>query len=488
MKIPCFSTQRRRDAETQRKYIPGFSGQFTAGIALLESVYQYYRISSATLRPCVTCISLFLVIICSSQIARAAEVRTLTLDQALEIAAERNRDILRAREFYRQVQGRYVEERSAALPQLTLTGQLSRQQNDSQKVLTGGFIPTRQDTGGGELGLSQVVYSWGKVGAAIRAADIGFRTADERLRMARQGTHRDISTAFYDILLARELHAISRQNLEQKSRHLEEARRKYAAGVATDYDVLAAEVSVQNARPDLIRTGNQLRSTKDRLRFLLALEEDVEVAGGLDAAPETVPSYEESLAVARKRRPELEELRRQKEIAGELVTIANADDKPRLDIKGGYGRRWLEAGDARGDGQDWNVGLYLSFPFFDGLKTRGKVAQAESERHALEIDEAKQTDAISLEIRDALNHVREAQEIVTALTGTVAQAERLLTMAEKGYELGVKIRLEVDDAELNLNQARGNLALARRDYLAALVNLKWTTGVLGEGGLPASVP
>ncbi|RII29221.1 MAG: TolC family protein [Geobacter sp.] len=419
---------------------------------------------------------------------KAAEVRTLTLDQALEIAAARNRDILKAREFYKQVQGKYMEERSAALPQITLTGQLSRQQNDSQKILTGGFIPTRQDTGGAELGISQVVYSWGKVGAAIRAADIGFRTADERLRMARQGTYRDVSTAFYDILLARELHAISRQNLEQKSRHLDEAQRKYTAGVATDYDILAAEVSVQNARPDLIRTGNQLRSTKDRLRFILALEEDVDVVGALELTPAGLPSYEESLAIARKHRPELEELRRRKEIAGELVTIANADDKPRLDIKGGYGWRRLAAGDARGDGQDWNVGLYLSFPFFDGLKTRGKVAQAESELHALEIDEAKQADAISLEIRDALNHVREAQEIVTALTGTVEQAERLLIMAEKGYELGVKIRLEVDDAELNLNQAKGNLALARRDYLAALVNLNWTTGVLGEGNVPASSP
>ena len=61
-------------------------------------------------------------------------------------------------------------------------------------------------------------------------------------------------------------------------------------------------------------------------------------------------------------------------------------------------------------------------------------------------------------------------------------------MAEQGYELGVKIRLEVDDAELNLNQAKGNLALARRDYLAALVNLNWTTGVLGEGNVPDLAP
>jgi HAE1 family hydrophobic/amphiphilic exporter-1 len=137
-------------------------------------------------------------------------------------------------------------------------------------------------------------------------------------------------------------------------------------------------------------------------------------------------------------------------------------------------------GDGTGDGQVWSLGLNLSFPIFDGLKTRGKVAQAESERRSLRLDEAKLLDAVSLEIRDAVNAVREAEEIVRALSGTVVQAERLLSMAEKGFELGVKIRLEVDDAELNLLQSRGNLARARRDYLAARVNLERVMGVLGE--------
>jgi len=55
-----------------------------------------------------------------------------------------------------------------------------------------------------------------------------------------------------------------------------------------------------------------------------------------------------------------------------------------------------------------------------------------------------------------------------------------LSLSEKGYELGVKIRLEVEDAELNLQQARGNLSRAWRDYRAAKVNLLWVMGVLGE--------
>ena len=53
-------------------------------------------------------------------------------------------------------------------------------------------------------------------------------------------------------------------------------------------------------------------------------------------------------------------------------------------------------------------------------------------------------------------------------------------MAEKGYEFGVKIRLEVDDAQTSLLQAQINRAKAATDYLVARVNLEWTMGKLGE--------
>ena len=55
-------------------------------------------------------------------------------------------------------------------------------------------------------------------------------------------------------------------------------------------------------------------------------------------------------------------------------------------------------------------------------------------------------------------------------------------MANKGFEYGVKTKLEVDDAQLNLSQARASLARARRDYLSSLVTLRWVMGVLGEEG------
>jgi HAE1 family hydrophobic/amphiphilic exporter-1 len=126
------------------------------------------------------------------------------------------------------------------------------------------------------------------------------------------------------------------------------------------------------------------------------------------------------------------------------------------------------------------VGLYVTYPIFDGLRTHGRVSQAKSTLATLKIEEAKLLNSIRLEVRDALNAVREAGEIIKALSGTVAQAERLLTMAERGYEYGVKTKLEVDDAQLNLVQAKGNLARAQRDYLVARVTYEWATGTLGE--------
>ena len=142
------------------------------------------------------------------------------------------------------------------------------------------------------IGVTQPLFTWGQVSAAIRAAKVGLLSAEEQLRVYQQAAQRDVSTTFYDVLFARELHALALQNLEQKKRHLEEARRKLQAGVATDYDVLAAEVSVENARPEVIRTENQIRTTRERLRFLLAVESgEVDATGSLEpTSPPTHPT------------------------------------------------------------------------------------------------------------------------------------------------------------------------------------------------------
>ncbi|MEW6442620.1 MAG: efflux RND transporter permease subunit [bacterium] len=425
----------------------------------------------------------------ASEEEAAQPVEVLTLEKALVIAAEQNQDVKKALEFQNWVRGKYVQERAAALPNLSITSNIARQYDDSQREFYegipeqfGGIFSFERDVAAADVSLSQAVFTWGQVGAAIRAARLGIAIGEDQLRYYRQAVARDVSVQFYNVLLAKEMAAIAAENLEQKQRHLEAASRKLAAGTATEYDVLAASVEVQNARPELIRAQNRIRIAKDRLNLLLGRESTpIEVEGTLVAAVSPQPGYEEVLEGALRNRPELQELAHRIGVAKELVKVSRAGDKPRLDVQAGYGWRGYNVEGLESEGAVWQAGLFLTFPFFDGLRTRGLVSQAKSDVRTAEIEEAKLKDAISLEAHTVVDAVQESGEIVTALSGTVAQAERLLYMAEMGYEHGVKTNLDVLDAQLNLSTARGSLARARRDYQAALVDLRWVTGNLGEG-------
>jgi HAE1 family hydrophobic/amphiphilic exporter-1 len=413
--------------------------------------------------------------------------RVLTLDQVLAIASEKNLDIKKAEEYLRWLQARYVEERAAAFPHLALDGNVMRNYDNSQQDFFQGvpeefraLIAFQQDIRSAQVTLKQALFTWGQVGAAIRGAKWAMDAGDDQLRRFQQAVRRDVSAAFYDVLLAKELSAIAAQNLEQKQHHLEEARRRAAIGTVTDYDVLAAEVAVANARPDVIRTSNLVRSARERLRFILAEEGEVDVTGSLATRVAEQPSYESVLADALSHRPELAEIEHARQVRLELVKIYGADDKPRLDLQAGYGIRNIDILNQSSRGKTWNAGISFSFPFFDGLKTSARVAQAKSDLETTRLSEAQLRDSVTLEVRTVVDAALQAAEIVQALSGTVSQAERLLVMAEKGFEFGVKTNLDVQDAQLNLVQARGNLALAQRDYQVALVNLRWVAGTLGE--------
>ena len=162
------------------------------------------------------------------------------------------------------------------------------------------------------------------------------------------------------------------------------------------------------------------------------------------------------------------------------MTVAKSGYLPRLNFQGAVGYQDLDFNVFDFEGKTWSVGVFAYWSLFDGFRTRGQVAQARSEEADLRIEEARLLDAVALEVRDAVNAVRESGETVTALAGTAGQAERLVSMAEKGFEYGVKTRLDVDDAQLNLSQATGNLARARRDYLVAKFALLRAMGTMED--------
>jgi len=425
----------------------------------------------------------------AAEAAAAVEAppRALTLDEALGIAAAKNLDIKKAEEYRRWLQARYVEERAAAFPHLALDGSVLRNHDESQKDFFKdvpdefrALIAFEQDVTSAQVTLKQALFTWGQVGAAIRGAKWAIATGGDQLRRFQQAVRRDVTAAFYDVLLAKEFASIAQQTVEQRQRHLDETHRRFTLGTATDYDVLAAEVALANARPDAISASNAVRVARERLRFLLAEDGEVDAVGALAAPAAAPPAYDVVLVDALAHRPELAEVDHTRRAQLELVKIQGAGDRPRLDLQASYGRKKLDILSQTSTGGTWSAGVFFSFPFFDGLKTRAKVAQARSDVETSRLAELQLRDSIALEVRTAVDAAREAEEVSEALAGTVGQAERLLFMAEKGFELGVKTHLDVQDAQLNLASARGNLARARRDWLVALVNLDWVRGTLGE--------
>jgi HAE1 family hydrophobic/amphiphilic exporter-1 len=423
---------------------------------------------------------LFLLALILLTTAAHAEPRRLTLEEALTLAAEKNYAVRQAQESRTGLDGRYVEERAAALPQLTANAGVGLARDASQEVFG---IGARQQNESAEISLTQPLFTWGQIGAGIRAAKVALQSGDQGIRRARQGAHRDVTIAFVDLLLADELHRLAGENLLQKERHHQEAERRHAAGVATDYDVLAATVAQENARPEVIRAVNRVRTVGQRLAYLLALPEDVAAAGELAVAVSEPLPFADALSVAVAHRPELVDLRLRQQVQEEVIRINNAEIKPRLDLRAAAGWRRLELDNVAGSGGEgpaWNAGVFLTWPFFDGLRTAGKVTQARSDLRGLSISERALLDAIALEVRTARNAMVEAGAIVTALQQTVGQAERLLQMAEQGFEYGVKTRLDVDDAQLNLLQAQTALAQGERDYRAAEAEFLWAMGTAGE--------
>jgi HAE1 family hydrophobic/amphiphilic exporter-1 len=431
-------------------------------------------------------------------------VKVLTLEQALAIAAAQNRDVQKAIEYKNWVEGRYVQERAAALPQGTFTANFTRTYDDTTSKLFSGFMGGgsgssgdtpdlgeifggKQDVSTANFGVTQVVFTWGQVGAAIRAAKLGYDYSDQQLRRFRQAVIKDVTTAFYNVLAARELVRIAEDNTAQRARRLDEVTKRREAGTATDFDVLAAQVELDNAKPAVIRSQNAVRAARAQLRFLLAEAQEVDAEGTLAAPVEPVPSFDALLATALQHRPELGEVHTQQGIYTELIKIAASGNKLRVDFAANWGKRHLALQTISSTGTAWNAGIFASVPIFDGWRTKGQVAQVKSTLATIDIDEMKLREGITLEVRTAVDSATEAVALLDALSGPVRQAQQLLFLAEKGYELGVKTRLEVQDAEQTVNVARANLAAAQRDYRVARVNLDWVAGVL-DGGISPAAP
>jgi outer membrane protein len=137
------------------------------------------------------------------------------------------------------------------------------------------------------------------------------------------------------------------------------------------------------------------------------------------------------------------------------------------------------------DSKAGTIGLQLSLPLFAGgaVSSKDREAVALKEKAAADLDHARRGAALAA--RQAYLGVTSGLSQVKAYEAALVSSQSALDSNKLGYEVGVRINIDVLNAQTQLYDTTQKLARARLDTLAALLKLKVAAGILGEDDVSA---
>jgi outer membrane protein len=417
--------------------------------------------------------------------------RPLPLVDCLNIALQQSATILKAKNDLEASYGVVVQTRAVALPQLVATGQYKYTEQSAIENFpsgtngTSGFEQPNQNWNAG-VQIVQSIYEGGKLIAAVRAAKVTKEQALAQYQTTVADALLSTREAYYDVLLAAQQITVHEASVNLLQKELEDQQHRLDAGTVPKFNVLRAEVSAANERPNLIQARNNYRIAKNNLVNLLGYNlprevwEDVplNLTDTLDAVPYQV-NLPDAIQQALANRTELLALRKTEELQKLNIVNAKSGYKPNVQLFAGYD--WYNAQftppvELDHDIHGWNAGAQLNWDIFDGLLTHGKVIQARALYEKSKTDLADQSRQIELQVRTAYSDFIEAREVLDSQKTVVAEAEEALREANARSDAGTGTQLDVLDAETSLTQSRTTQIQALHDYATARAKLERAIG------------
>ena len=418
------------------------------------------------------------------------ERMVLTLDKAIALALEQNRDVMVAEQERYKADAQINEAWADALPQIAVAGQYMR--NVQLPVIflspNTAFNPTDQtellelgSKNSYSMGVSftQTLYSR-KVGVALDIAHTYEDYTEEAYRATTQGVTLAVKKAYYGVLLCVKLVEANKQGLDIVRANCENIRSQYNHGNAAEYDLLRAEVELANTEPTLISAENNLLLARNALKTLLAipLETDVDVTGEFTFEEVAPPLLEESRTEALSNNPSIAGLKLRESLLEKNISIEKAGYFPSLSLFGAYQSqsqdntfnfsKYLWA-------KSLNVGLQLSYTLFDGFKTGARTEQASVEHEEARYQRMKAEEGLRVQVQSAELKMVEAKKRIEGQQKNIEQAEKAVRIAQTRYKSGVGTQLELLDSQVALTRAQTNDALAIYDFLVAKAD--WSNAV-----------
>jgi len=323
-----------------------------------------------------------------------------------------------------------------------------------------------------------VQYDQGKLQVVQAEANFALASQDLIVRVAQ---------AYFDVLNAQENLKSVRANKQSIAQQLEQAKKNFEVGTATITDSQEAQSRFDLAAAQEIAAQNDLDVKRYALRVIVGKEsgelntlkpqaelqspQPASIEAWVDAAAKDSFSVQAQQAAA--------------EIAAKEVERTRAGHYPTLDAVANYGdsRAASSYGTIMVDTISRNIGLQVNIPIYQGGYVNSKTREAIANRTAAEATLEGARRGAALNAQQSYLGVVNGLAQVKALEAALVSSRSALESNKLGYEVGVRINIDVLNAEQQVYSTVSNLAKARFDTLLAQLKLKAAVGTLSETDL-----
>ena len=315
--------------------------------------------------------------------------------------------------------------------------------------------------------------------------------ASVQLKAAEQDLMVRLSQAYFDVLISREsLDFVKAQKLAV-SEQLAAAKRNFEVGTSTITDAREAQARYDLVLAQEIAADNDLRIKRLALNQLVGLN-NIEPKSLSSKAKLTGPeaqSLEQWVKQSSESNPSVLQSRTALDIAKLETAKAEAGHKPTLDLVAGYTPTRYKDGKGLNASQvDINtnsVTLSFNMPLFAGFATQNRIKETVALEDKARSDLEAAERAVAQATRSAYFGLQSGLGQVNALQAAEASSQSALDANKLGYQVGVRINIDVLNSQSQLFQTKRDLAKARYDVLLGQLKLRQATGTLTEADLAA---
>ena len=434
--------------------------------------------------------------------AQRADTVRLSVADALNRVL-RESDEIRIGQAQLEVTGAQVTQaRASGLPALNLRGTYTQQTRNARATIVSTGIFGQSYTYTTTLALTQPVFQGGRIFAGMRAAGDVRDASRHNLLETRARLTLAAHSAYLGAILARELVQIQEGNAALADARLAQVQQLEKAGRASRYDLLKARVDRANLEPALLQARSNAVLAEIELKQLLNYPSNavVVLTNELDTTSlrSTVASIVGSVESGTVNRSSVRAAQSTLDARREGIRVARADFMPSFSVfmnngytalpaTSGFPTVWgrtvqvscpTETNPTRTCAQqnngwypDRSFGVQMSWPLFDGLRTKGNIDLAGAQERVARAQLEQARELVAVEVARAQAEFERADATYNAQQQNTAEADEAYRIAALRFERGLGTQLEVNDAQFALLTARVNAARATIDYYLAAAEL-----------------